>query len=126
MAVLLAVGALAVAGCGDDDGDEAAFCDAVAALRDDDPFAELALATPAEMRQAFDALAAGADRIADAAPGDAGVHADRYRDAVDDVRDELAGAGYDPTRVDGRRYARAVEEYTAAAGSLDNAADARC
>ncbi|HEU5085554.1 MAG TPA: hypothetical protein VFU14_19600 [Acidimicrobiales bacterium] len=126
VAVALLVAVTALAGCGEDGGDEAAFCDEVAALREDDPFSDLEVATPAEMREAFDALAGGADRLAAAAPGDVEVQAERYRAAVDAVRDELAGAGYDPRRLDGRRYARAVEEYTAAAGSLDNAADARC
>lgn len=127
VAALVVAGALALAGCGDGGGgDEATFCAAIEALRADAPFAELAVATPAEMRDAFDALTTGAGRIAAAASGDVAVPADRYRDAVDAVRDELAGAGYDPTRVDNRRYARAVEEYSAAADSLDNAADARC
>lgn len=123
--VLLAA-ALGIAACGDDGGDLESFCEAVVALREDDPFADLPLATPGEMRDAFDALAGAADRIADDAPGDVEVNAERYRAAVEALRDELAGGGYDPTRVDNRRYADAVEEYTAAAGSLDNAADARC
>lgn len=125
---LVAVGALALGACGDDggDGDLVAFCDAVAGLREADPFAELEVARPAEMREAFEALADGADRIADAAPGDADIQADRYRDAVDALRDELAGGGFDPRRVDARRYARAADDYAAAADSLDNAADARC
>lgn len=128
LAGVLVTAAWTLGACGNDDGagDEAAFCDEVTALREEDPFTDLEVATPAEMREAFDALADGADRIAAAAPGDVEVQADRYRAAVEAVRDELAGAGYDPTRLDDRRYARAVEEYTAAAGSLDNAADARC
>lgn len=109
-----------------DDGDVAAFCTAVEELRDQDPFGELPVASPADMRDAFDQLADGAQRIADAAPGEVRTQADRYVDAVDALRDELAGAGYDPTRVDTRRYANAVEDYTEAAVSLDNAADAAC
>lgn len=116
-----------VSGCGDDDdGDLAAFCAAVEDLRDDDPFAELAIASPGEMRDAFADLADGVDRIADAAPAEARTQARRYADAVQDLRDELAGAGYDPTRVDSLDYGRAVAEYTEAAVSIDNAADALC
>lgn len=124
---LVAAALLGLAACGDDaGGDRTTFCAAVEALRSEDPFAELEVASPGQMRDAFEALADGADRIAGAAPGEVSVQADRYRDAVGALRDELAGAGYDPTRMDGRRYARAVADYTEAADSLDNAADARC
>ena len=122
---LVLVGLLS--GCGGDDGgDVAAFCEAVEDLRDDDPFEELQVASPGEMRDAFADLADGVDRIADAAPDEVGTQADRYADAVEALRDELAGAGYDPTRVDQLDYGQAVAAYTEAAVSVDNAADALC
>ena len=109
LVVLLATAVLT--GCGEDEGDLASFCEAVEDLQNDDPFAE---------------LAAGVDRIAAAAPQEIGSQADRYADAVESLRDELAGAGYDPTRVDQLRYGQAVASYTEAATSVSNAADADC
>jgi hypothetical protein len=128
---LTAAGALALAallaGCGSDGGgDPAAFCAAVDDLRGNDPFADLAVASPGEMRDAFAALADGARRIDDAAPESAEVQARRYAEAVEVLRDELAGAGYDPRQVDVQRYGDGVDDYTAAATSLGNAADATC
>lgn len=120
--VLLAAGACG----GDGGGDLATFCRAVEDLRNDDPFAELEIASPGEMRDAFAELAEGVDRIAAAAPEEVGSQADRYADAVESLRDELAGAGYDPTRVDKLRYGQAVAAYTEAATSVGNAADASC
>lgn len=125
------VGALVLVGlltgCGDGGrADPEAFCAGVDELRDDDPFAELAVASPGEMRDAFAELADAAGRIEAAAPAEAAVQAERYLDAIDALRDELAGAAYDPTRVDTLRYGDAVSEYTDAAISLDNAADAAC
>jgi len=126
VAGLLLAGVL-LAGCGgDDEGDPAAFCRAVEELREGDPFADLAVASPGEMRDAFTALAEGAERIAEAAPPDAEVQADRYVDAIEVLRDELAGAGYDLRRLDTQRYGEGVEAYTEAATSLGNAARARC
>lgn len=120
--------ALAVAGCGGDgrSPDPQAFCAEIESLRADDPFAELLVASPGEMRDAFAELRAGAGRIADAAPSEVEVQARRYRDAVDDLVDQLNAAGYDPRTVDALAYRDATETYSAAASSLDNAADATC
>lgn len=115
-----------VGGCAEDEGDLQAFCEAVADLERDDPFAELQVATPAEMRDAFAELGDAVDRIADAAPPEVGTQADRYADAVADLRGELAGAGYDLTRVDQLRYGEAVAAYTEGAVSVDNSAEALC
>lgn len=123
---LVLVGVLSGACGGDDAGDLASFCAAVEDLRDDDPFAELQIASPADMRDAFAELADGVDRIAEAAPDEARTQAERYADAVDALRDELAGAGYDPTRVDQLRYGQAVAAYGEAATSVSNTADAVC
>jgi hypothetical protein len=123
----VAMAAAPLVACSDDgDGDRQAFCAAVEDLRADDPFAELEIASPGEMRDAFAVLADGVERIADAAPADVHTQARRYADAVDVLRDELAGAGYDPTRVDQMAYGQAVAAYTEAAVSVDNAADAIC
>lgn len=113
-------------GCGDDTGDLASFCAAVTDLEANDPFAELEIASPTDMRDAFASLADGVDRIAEVAPAEARTQAERYASAVDDLRDELAGAGYDPTRVDQLRYGQAVAAYTEAATSVGNTADAAC
>jgi hypothetical protein len=126
-AIVAALVLLGAGACGDGGTDDpAAFCAAVAELRDNDPFADLAVASPGEMRDAFTALATGADRIADAAPREVEVQARRYASTVDALRDELAGGGYDPTRVDNASYGAAVADYTVAATSVSNAADALC
>ena len=118
---------ISLGGCGEDDGgDQEAFCAAVADLEANDPFAELAIASPGEMRDAFADLAEGVGRIADAAPSEVRSQAQRYAEAVESLRDELAGAAYDLTRVDQLPYGQAVAEYTEAAVSVDNAADAIC
>jgi len=119
--------ALVPAACGDGGGaDPEAFCAAFEDLREDDPFAELTVASPGEMRDAFDRLADGAEGMADAAPDEADVQADRYAAAVDALREEMAGAGYALTQLDRDRYGDAVREYQRAADSLANAARAVC
>ncbi len=126
LAALVLVAGVA-AGCGGDDrGDLTAFCAAMDDLRAADPFADLAVASPEDMRDAFGELADSAKRVADAAPPDARVQADRYAAAIEALRGELAGAGYDPTRLDSLRYRQATDEYTAAAVSLDNAGTSAC
>lgn len=111
---------------GDDDADPGAFCEGIEQLREDDPFAQLTVASPGEMRDAFSLLARGAARVAGAAPEGAAVQARRYADAVEALRDELAGGGYDLTQIDTRRYQAGVDEYGEAATSLANTARAVC
>ena len=124
---LLAVSlVLAPGACRDDDGDPAAFCEGVEGLRDDDPFADLAVASPREMRVAFEALDTDAGRVADAAPPEAETQADRYRDAVGELLDQLRGAGFDLRELDLPAYRQATDEYDEAAVSLDNSATASC
>ena len=128
-ALALAVAAVltGLVGCGDDDeGDLRAFCRAVERLRADDPFGDLPVASPQEMRAAFEELQARAEVIGDEAPPGAEVQADRYRDAVDALVDQLRGAGFDPTQLDTLAYSRATADYGEAATSLDNAADSLC
>ncbi len=119
---------LVSAGCGDDDTapDPQAFCIAVADLRADDPFADLAMASPGEMRDAFDELRDGVVAIQSVAPAETEVQAGEYLAAVDELIDLLRAAGYDPRALDGLAYRDATARYTAAAVSVDNAADAVC
>lgn len=126
VAVALAVGLLSA--CGDDDngGDVASFCSAVDALAADDPFAELAVASPQEMRAAFDELRDGVEAIARSAPDDVSGRADRYLDSVDELIDQLRGAGYDPRQLDTLRYGTATDAYEEAAVSIENAAEDAC
>ena len=127
MAVVASIVLLGPAGCRDDDGgDLRAFCRAVDRLREDDPFGDLLVASPQEMRAAFEELQARAEVIGDEAPPGADVQADRYGDAVDELVDQLRGAGFDPTRLDTLGYGRATADYGEAATSLDNAADSLC
>lgn len=127
---LLAVGVLGavvlVATRDGDDADPAGFCRSVRALRDSDLFEDLAVASPEDMRDAFDELRRDAVRLRDLAPPESRVQARRYAAAVDEVARELAGAGYDPRRLDPLRYRQATDAYTRAAVSLDNAAERVC
>ena len=119
--------AIALAGCGGGGGgDREAFCIAVEDLRTDDPFADLEVASPQEMRAAFDELREGAERIEDAAPRTAEVQAERYRASVDDLVDQMRGAGFDLRELDRSSYRRAVRDYAEIADSLDNEAEAAC
>ena len=123
----LLVFVLALGACGDDGGgDLAAFCQRVDELRADDPFADLAVASPRELRLAFESLRDSADRVSDVAPPEAATQADRYREAVDEVLDRLRGAGFDLRHLDLVPYRRATDDYHEAATSLDNAATAAC
>lgn len=126
--VVAGVLAAGLAGCGSDDegGDVVAFCEAVTELQDENPFAELEIASPAEMRAAFDRLDEGVDRIADSAPGEVRRQAEAYQASVDELIDQLRGAGFDPRNVDALDYRAATEDYGDAAVSVDNAAADLC
>ena len=104
----------------------ASFCDAVEALAADDPFGELAVASPQEMRAAFDELRDGVEEIARSAPDDLSARADRYLESVDVLIDQLRGAGYDPRQLDTLRYGTATDAYEEAAVSIENAAEDAC
>ncbi len=124
----LGLSVAALAGCGDDGGggDIASFCAAVDELADDDPFDGLDVASPQEMRAAFDELRAGVDAIARSAPADLESRTDRYLDSVDALMDQLRGTGYDPRQLDTLRYRTATNDYEEAAVSVENAADDAC
>lgn len=127
---MLAVAAavLVVAACGDDDGggSPAAFCSAYDSLREDDPFERLDVASPGEMKSAFDLLDEAAAAVADRAPEETAVPAERYETAVGDLVDQLRAAGYDLRNLDRPGYRQATEAYNQAAVSLENAAAATC
>ena len=112
--------------CGGDQGDVKAFCAAVDDLKAHDPFAGLEVASPGEMRAAFDQLAAGVDQVSSSAPSAARVQARAYRDAVRELIDQLRGADFDPRAVDALAYRKAVADYQDAAVSVDNAATSLC
>ncbi len=121
------VAALALSGCGaDGGGDLASFCDAVDALEANDPFADLDVASPGEMRTAFDHLREGVQRIADAAPDELDASAGRYADTVDTLIDHLRAADFDPRNLDTLRYRTAAADYEEAAVSIENAATGSC
>ncbi len=123
-ALLLA--GIGVAACGDDGGDIASFCQAVDELAENDPFAELDVASPEEMRDAFDQLRDGVERIDDSAPDDLESRTRRYLAALDEVTDQLRGAGFDPRNLDTLAYRTATADYEEAAVSIENAADDAC
>lgn len=129
--VLGAVAAVLTAGLlgGCDDGTERsveAYCEAVERLAADDPFEELAVASPEEMESAFEQLRAGAERIATSAPGEQRTSAEDYAAGVEALVDQLRAAGFDPRRVDPLAYRAATDDYTDAAGAVTRAADAVC
>lgn len=125
LGAVLGVAVVALGAC-DDDRDAASFCDAVATLRGEDPFAELDVARPEQMRTAFSELQELADEVRDLAPPDVRPRAERYAEAVDAVVEELTGAAYDPRLLDPLRYRRATRDYTEAAVRLDDAAGTVC
>ncbi len=124
--VLLVAGVLGGCGSDGDEGDLEAFCAAVESLRDEDPFAELEIASPGEMQAAFGRLDAGVDAIESAAPSEARRQARAYQDSVDELIDQLRGAGFDPRNVDPLAYRQATAAYGNAAVSVDNAAANLC
>lgn len=127
LAATVVLGALGLAACGGDSGaDEEAFCAAYDRLGQNNPFSELTMASPDEMKAAFDQLAEAADEIADAAPSNASVQADAYASAIDALMDQLRAAGYDPRNVDATAYQQAVTEYQETGGSLGREAEAIC
>lgn len=126
LALTLAVAAPACTDGTDDTASLDSFCEAIGDLAANDPFAELAVASGEEMRDAFVRLGAGVERIADAAPEEHRARVARYRDAFAEVRDQLRGAGFDPRQLDALDYRTAVDEYESAATAVEDAAAADC
>lgn len=119
---------VAAAACTDDgpERDLAGFCAAVEDLAENDPFTDLQVASPEEMRTAFDQLREGVDAIAARAPDDLRARTEEYRDTVDVLIDQLRGAGFDPRNLDTLAYRSAADDYEAAAVSVENAAASAC
>ena len=119
--------ALVLPACGaDGSGEPAAFCAAYERLRDEDPFERLDVASPGEVQAALAGIQEGADRVADRAPDDAEVQADRFVAALEGLVDQLRAAGYDLRALDLPDYRRATDAYYDAAVSLERAAAATC
>jgi hypothetical protein len=119
---------LGLSGCGDDgeDGDEAAFCEELDRLTENDPFLAFGdTATEAEMEEAFTALRERAEELAELAPEAARGAATDYRDAVVGLDDLLAEAGYG-TDVDPVAYQSEQVRYVEAAQRLERYLDTDC
>jgi hypothetical protein len=124
----LLVVALAGTGCGDHgrDGDQAAFCQRLDGLTENDPFQAFGdTATEAQMQEAFTALKARADELVEVAPDTARGAATDYRDAVQGLDALLAEAGYG-TDVDVRAYREQQMAYVEAAQRLERYLTAEC
>ncbi|MFP5254984.1 MAG: hypothetical protein ACLGI8_03945 [Acidimicrobiia bacterium] len=123
----LALGA-APAACGDDGGagDQAAFCERLERLTENDPFVAFgATATEDEMESAFVALRARAEELDEVAPPAAQAAAADYLDAVERLDELLAEAGYGPD-VDVRAYRAAQTDYVEASLRLERHLSSEC
>lgn len=123
-----AVVALGLGGCGGDGGrgDQAAFCERLERLTENDPFVAFgATATEAEMELAFTALVARAGELDEVAPPAARAAAGDYLAAVERLDELLAAAGYG-TDVDVRAYREAQTAYVEAALRLERYLAAEC
>lgn len=126
-AVVLVVGG-GLVGCGDDDdgGDQAAFCERLGRLTENDPFVAFgATATEAEVQTAFEALLARAEELDEVAPPAVQAAAGDYLDAVVRLDDLLAEAGYGPD-VDVRAYREAQTAYVEASVRLERYLTTEC
>ena len=125
--LLLVLGLLGPAACGDDDdGDPAAFCERLDRLTSNDPFAAFGdRATTAEIELAFTALVERVDELVEVAPPDARAAARDLRDATVALDELLAEAGYG-TDVDPRAYREQQERYGEAATRLERYLTAIC
>lgn len=120
-------GGLFAASCsGDDDGDLATFCRDYRSLADNNPFAALDMASPADMGAAFEALQDAADTIEGSAPDGLDRLASDYADSIDSMVEILSTADFDPRHMDTSAYRRATIDYEAAATALSNETTARC
>ena len=118
-----------LAGCRDEDGggDQAAFCERLGRLTENDPFVAFgSTATEAEVQAAFEALRARAEELDEVAPSAAASPAAAdYLDAVVRLDGLLAEAGYGPD-VDVRAYREAQTAYVEASVRLERYLTTEC
>jgi hypothetical protein len=118
-----------LAGCGDDgpEPDQAAFCERLGRLTENDPFLAFGdTATPAEIEEGFEALVTRADELLEVAPEDVRPATRRYRDAAVAMDELMAEAGYDGARLDARDYREEEVTYTEAADLLLRYLEVEC
>ena len=118
-----------LAACGDDGApaDQAAFCDRLGRLTENDPFLAFGdTATPAEIEEGFAALVVRADELVDVAPEEVRPAAETYAGSARAMDELMADAGYVGGRVDARAYRNEQERYTEAADRLLRYLESEC
>lgn len=126
---VLAVVALPLAACGDDDsdGDQATFCTRLDRLTRNDPFRAFGdTATADDIQSAFAALLERAEELVDVAPPEARPAAQDYQEAAESLDSLLAGAAYVGADVDARAYREQQVAYTEAAQRLERYLTSEC
>ena len=128
--VLLGIGGLVVYSAGGSDGpasDPTEFCRRLDRLTSNDPFAAFGdRATKAEIGQAFDVLVARTDELVDLAPDEARGAARNAAESARELRDLLAAADGDASRVDPLMYRDAQTRYTEAGDRLERYLASEC
>ena len=103
------------------------FCDRLGRLTENDPFLAFGdTAKPSEIAEAFEALVERADELADVAPEEVRPAAEDYAEAVTDMDELMADAGYDGARLDARAYRDEQEAYTEAGDRLLRYLESEC
>jgi hypothetical protein len=128
---VVTLGALVVvlAACGSDGerADRAQFCRRLDRLTGNDPFLAFGdTATPAEIEEAFGALVARAEELAEVAPEEVRPAADAYAGAATAMDELMVDAGYDGARLDAGAYRDEQEVYVEAADRLLRYLDTEC
>jgi len=127
LAILGVVTLLAACGGDEPKADQATFCRRLDRLTGNDPFLAFGdTATPSEIAEAFEALVARADELAQVAPDDVRSAAETYSESARAMDELMADAGYDGALLDERAYRDQQEAYTEAADRLLRYLDAEC
>jgi hypothetical protein len=127
--VAVVVIALLLSGCGDEEpsADSVLFCERLGRLTENDPFLAFGdTATPNEIAEAFEALVARADELAEVAPEAVRPAAETYAESARAMDALMEDAGYDGANLDARAYRDEQETYTEAADRLLNHLEAEC